>query len=259
MEEALATLEEAWDSPHGNSSETDKKLHKWVMALVAVVKSQTKQIKDLQTQLAEAKKVNDNGGTGCAWTSIVRGGKPSDQTQALIATVNKEISEKARLENNVTITGLGIGKDEDEDIEKVNQVLKALNIDRSTTVKRQRRIKSSNSGDNSTKKVLDMIVVEFKDDSARLKALRDARTLRSTAHKNVYINPDKTASERALERELRKRRNELNAEFPESQVRTGSEGRHRYGIKPQGVPNAGEKFYYGIRWNEIKEIYFERS
>ncbi len=177
MEEALATLEEDWDSPHGNSSETDKKLLKWVMALVAVVKSQTKQIKDLQTQLVEAKKVSDNGGTGCNWSSIVRGGKPSDQAQALI---NKEISEKARLENNVTITGLGIGKDEDEDIEKVNQVLKALNIDRSTTVKRQRRIKSSNSGDNSTRKVLDMIVMKFKDDTARLEALRDARTLRNS-------------------------------------------------------------------------------
>ncbi|RNA16294.1 hypothetical protein BpHYR1_052442 [Brachionus plicatilis] len=90
------------------------------------------------------------------------------------------------------------------------------------------------------------------DDAARLKALRDARTLRGTEHKD-------TASKRALERELRKRRNELNGKFPLNLVRIDYEGKHRYGIKPDGDPNAGKKFYYGIRWNEIKEIYFERA
>ncbi|RNA39267.1 hypothetical protein BpHYR1_025651 [Brachionus plicatilis] len=105
------------------------------MALVTVVKSQSDQIKELKTQLEESKKANDNGGAGCTWTSIFSGRKPSDQTQALIASVNKEISEKARLENNVTITGLGIGANEDEDIEKVDRVLNALNIDRSKTAK----------------------------------------------------------------------------------------------------------------------------
>jgi len=59
------------------------------------------------------------------WNSVVNGKKPSEQTQALIASVNKEINEKARIENNVIISGVGVGSEE-EDIEKVDKALKAL-------------------------------------------------------------------------------------------------------------------------------------
>ncbi len=68
----------------------------------------------------------------------------------------------------------------------------------------------------------------------------------------MYVNPDKTPSERALERELRAERNRRNEKLSEV-----SEGRHRYGVKPSGHLRACKKFYWGIRWNELREIYFD--
>ncbi len=83
-------------------------------------------------------------------------------------------------------------------------MLIALKLHRSSHVKRQRRIKSSNRGNESPSgRALDMIVVEFKNEEAKTKALREAKSLRGTEHSNVYINPDKTPSERALERQPR--------------------------------------------------------
>ena len=114
--------------------------------------------------------------------------KIEEQTQVLIASVNKEINEKARIENNIIISGVGVGS-EGEDTEKVDKVLKALNLDRSSHVKSQRRIKSSNKGnENPPCRYLDMIVVEFKNEEAKIKALREAKKLNSTELSNVYIN-----------------------------------------------------------------------
>lgn len=87
----------------------------------------------MKVELAEVKK-NPTGGTGVSWSSIVNGNKQSDQTLVLIVSVNKEITEKARIENNVIISGVGVGNEE-EDNEKVEAVLKVLNLDRSKTVK----------------------------------------------------------------------------------------------------------------------------
>ncbi|RMZ95650.1 hypothetical protein BpHYR1_006844 [Brachionus plicatilis] len=33
---------------------------------------------------------------------------------------------------------------------------------------------------------------------------------------------------------------------------TGTLWRHRYGVQPVGHPKAGQKFYWGIRWNELR-------
>ncbi|RMZ94315.1 neurogenic locus notch -like protein, partial [Brachionus plicatilis] len=179
------------------------------MALVTVVKDQSKTIEAIKTELAEAKK-NQTGGMEASWSAIVNGKKQSEQTQVLIASVNKEINDKARIENNVVISGVGVG-DEEEDEEKVEVVLKALKLDRSKTVKRFRRIRNNKSNENRSKKELDMILVEFKEESSKQTALRNAKNLRGTEDlKKVYINPDKTPSERALERELRTERNKRN-------------------------------------------------
>ena len=159
-------------------------------------------IKELKNELEQVKK-SPAGGTGVTWSTIVNGNRQSDQAQALMASVNKEITEKARIENNIIVSGVGIGVDDDEDIRKVDAVLKVLKVDRNR-VRRQRRIKSSDNSERRSRGDLDMIVVEFKDEQAKLTALRNARNLRDTEDlKRVYVNPDKTPSERALERELR--------------------------------------------------------
>jgi len=60
---------------------------------------------------------------------------------------------------------------------------------------------NNRSNDNQSSKELDMILMEFKEESSKQMALREAKNLRNTEQfKNVYINPDKTPSERALDR-----------------------------------------------------------
>lgn len=60
----------------------------------------------MKIELAEEQK-DPNGGNAFSWSSVVNSNKQSDQTQALIATVNKQINEKARIENNIIISGVG--------------------------------------------------------------------------------------------------------------------------------------------------------
>ncbi|RNA17186.1 hypothetical protein BpHYR1_037264, partial [Brachionus plicatilis] len=117
MDEALKILEVDWVSV-GNEQvgAIREKMHKYIMALVTVVKDQSKTIEAMKTELAEAKK-NQTGGMEASWSAIVNGKKQSEQTQVLIASVNKEINDKARIENNVVISGVGVG-DEEEDEEK---------------------------------------------------------------------------------------------------------------------------------------------
>ncbi|RNA03404.1 hypothetical protein BpHYR1_050160, partial [Brachionus plicatilis] len=146
------------------------------------------------------------------------------------------------------VSGAGIGTEE-EDKKKVSKILETLNIDRSK-LKSHRRIKNTGRDDTGedTRRVLDMIVVEFKDEDTKQQTLRNARNLRDTDNfKSVYINPDRTPSERALDRQLRIERNRRNAELSEGDAG----GRHRYGVQSAGHHKAGKKFYWGIRSNEL--------
>ncbi|RNA27168.1 hypothetical protein BpHYR1_026662 [Brachionus plicatilis] len=197
-------------------------------------------IQDLRTELNEVKG-NASCGPTVSWISKVNGNKPNDQTQALIASVSKEFSEKSRIENNVIVSAAGIGTEE-EYKKKVSKILETLNIDRSK-LKSHGRIKNTRRDDTGedARRALDMIVVEFKDEDTKQKKLRNARNLRDTDNfKSVYINPDRKPSERALDRQL-------------SEGDAG--GRHRYGVQSAGHHKAGKKFYWGIRSNELREIY----
>jgi len=142
--DGVTDILEDWPTVPHTASETFKKIHKYVMALVKIVKEQSVKIKEMETKLAstEARLQDPSRGTGTLWSNVVKGKKPSEQTQALIASVNKEIKEKARIENNLIISGVGVSV-EGEDTEKVDKVLKALNLDRSSHVKSQRRTKTT--------------------------------------------------------------------------------------------------------------------
>ncbi len=91
--------------------------------------------------------------------------------------------------------------------------------------------------------------ITFNNIEEKQNALKNAKLLKDTkGMKNVYINSDKTQSERLLVRNLRLEKNGRNQQLQQS------EGRLRYGIKEDG-PNKGKKFYWGIRWGELREIY----
>jgi len=99
------------------------------------------------------------------WSMMVSGKKQSEQQQVLIASANKELREKERIENNVIISGADAGNSDDQDMAKVDEVLQALNLDRGVHVKRQRRIKTNRT--TRAGNPIDMIVVEFKNETAK--------------------------------------------------------------------------------------------
>jgi len=175
--------------------------------------------------------------------------KKNEGTMVMMASMNREISEKERIQNNVVITGIGYYKDETVDKEKVDKVLQILKLERSK-VKSQRRIKTARNEDNA----LDKIVVTFNNISDKFTALAYAKSLRQTTDlSKVYVNPDKTQCERTHDRNLRAMRNERNKNLTHEADNTEG-GRHRYSIKTVG-PNNGKKFYWGIRGGSLREIF----
>lgn len=244
MDEAFSILED-WPTVPGQSTDTLKKMHKYVMALVSIVKAQKDQIKEMATEIADLKAnpVTNNAAPALSWASVISNSKKPESTMVMIANVRKELSETERIQNNVVISGAGYSESEDTDKERVNEVLEVLNLDRDQ-VKYQRRIKSANGSR------LDKIVVTFKETKFKQQAISKSKDLKDrTGFEQVYVNPDKTQCERVHERNLREERNRRNQE-----LKGGTEGRHRYGIKSSGQYE-GKKFYWGIRWGELREIY----
>jgi hypothetical protein len=235
-------------------------LSKALKLLVSAVRESFKTVTALKDENARLKSLVNSKTTPSdtalelSWSNVVSGKKPNEQTQALFASVNKELNDKAKIANNVVITGLGVG-DDSNDNKRVDEVLAALKLDRSKDVKSHRRIKSNrNATDQQAGKALDMIVVEFNSEEIRTRALVAARALKNDPKLNkVYINPDRTPSERALDHHLRTERNKLNSALP----KTKDDGRQRYGVQPSDHPKAGKKFYWGIRSNALREIYFD--
>jgi cell division septum initiation protein DivIVA len=162
-----------------------KKLLKYVGTLCNLIKDQKAKIEQLQSKVSDlSKQIDSINNTELTWSNIVEGKKQSEQTQVMIANVNKELIEKARIENNVILSGVGDhGDDHDKNV--VNEVLEVLSLDRNNDVKSKRRVKASRNT-NSDEKKLDMIVVEFKNETAQMTALRNAMNLKSSNLSKVF-------------------------------------------------------------------------
>ena len=156
--------------------------------------------------------------------------------------VKKELAESNKISQNVIISGLKkLGSSEAEiasnDTKEVDRPFMALNISRDDVIS-QKRIKTSYEKAN-------LIQIEFRSSSDRMKALRESTKLRNNPDfQNVYINRDKTRSEMLLDKELRVERSKRNATLEEQD----EEGR------PLGSDN-GKKFYWGIRFDELRRIF----
>ncbi len=249
MDDALYAELEEWPAytTTGAPTNANIKMHKYVVALVAVVKAQKEEIKKMAQKIVEmeAKQNKDTTTKPLTFAAMINDKKPNESTMVIMANVNRELSEKDRIQCNVVIPGAGYSP-EDADTERVNKVLEALKSDRGK-VKSQRRIKPARTNSSSAAP-MDKIVVTFNSVEDKQKALRNSKLLKDIeGMKNVYINPDKTQSERLLERNLRQERNNRNQQLQLS------EGRLRYGIKSDG-PNKDKKFYWGIRWGAQRNL-----
>jgi hypothetical protein len=75
---------------------------------------------------------------------------------------------------------------------KVTNVLKALNLNMNKTFKRQTHAKINRINEIASNKELNTIIVEFKNEAVKQKVPREARSLQDIEHKDVYINLEKT-------------------------------------------------------------------
>jgi hypothetical protein len=183
----------------------------------------------------------------------------SDPTMSIImASVARETKKKDHIENNIIISGIKISQNEQEDDnnhedeDKVNEILNIINIQRDS-IQSQKRIKikkKTRATDTTAEKVdwvdSEMIRIEFKENETKITALKNAKNLRGNEQaKDCYINPELTESERSIEKQLRDERNKLNAAL-----------KYGTGRRTWGVDRNGNKYYWGIRGNQLKQIKF---
>jgi hypothetical protein len=126
---------------------------------------------------------------------------------------------------------------------EVEKVMEVLGVH--TNIKRVRRIgskaESSNVGNGRIRHRL--VMVELESREARDKALRNSKVLKE-AHSGVYVNRDRTQNEMLMERELLRMRDERNRSLEIE------DGRLRYSVDA----NSSKKWYWGIRWGELRKI-----
>jgi hypothetical protein len=218
-------------------------------------------VKDLKAELDEQKKIveeqkkeiekltREKTTPALTYASLVASSpKKSESDIVLLAKVHNELKEKKRIERNIVISGLpeSTGKDENEIKEKENEIveeiLTELNVSLESALRHTRlRRRGARPEENAQPSLL---LIELRSIDAQNVALANTRTLRDNPRFNkIYINPDKTFTERMSEAHLRNKRNELDSALPN----VSNNGLIRYGIENEN----NKRFYYGIRVGHI--------
>ena len=173
--------------------------------------------------------------------------KRNDEDVILLSRMQKERNETARIEKNVIIAGLSMHGSTKEEIDsndksEVTKVLTKLGAN-FAEIKRISRITNTQQQTQQTPK---LILVEFHEIAKKEEVCKKAHTLRTAGDdfKGIYVNEDKTKSQRKLEKELREERNRRNSELEVD----AESGRHL------GTHN-NRKFSWGIRFSELRRIF----
>jgi hypothetical protein len=194
--------------------------------LVRKVNIMSKEIETLRSAKVTEKGVKSasqapNASQSLDWNKIASKPKNIEQArmQNAIVSIQKEVVKR---ETNVVLHGVVIQLPENEDNvgdvvqSKVNEVFDKIEIDRSK-IKSVRLIKPKPSQANKSvatsstgSKTSMPIIVELVSKNDVLPVLRAASKLKNSELNKVYINPDRTESERMEMKNLVKKRFELN-------------------------------------------------
>ncbi len=198
----------------GNISKFVLELSNHVKLLEEREKEKDIEINKLKSELSAANKTANSSNNSSKWIQTVKQGtknakKPADQIAVENATIS-EMNERNRRKKNVIIYGVPESKKEiladkkAEDEAKINEILSTIG---KSDIKPaySRRLRSKDQSKPGP------ILVELKEEANRNPLLLAAKKLRdSNIFKSVYLSPDLTETERALDYELRKQRNEAN-------------------------------------------------
>jgi hypothetical protein len=205
-----------------------------------LIDEQMRLIEDLRKQLTDTSSVSASNSSS-SWADLVKG-KSSASTAAVVAIMAKEKRQVEDKEKNVIISGLDEKAISTEDESEVMKVMEVLGV--SASVKRIRRIGviAESAGEGGQRKKNRLVMVELADKEARDKALRSGRELKA-GHAGVYVNRDRTQNEMLMERELLRQRDERNKQLE------NEDGRLRYSVDANS-----KKWYWGVRWGELRKI-----
>lgn len=263
MELDLTCLDQAnWPKTAAATNETSKQLIKWVGQLCLVVQGLREQINQTETEnrtlkseietLKKNKQQNKNSPNFTFADLLKEKPEKSNEGQlVMLAKVSTELHNKKKIENNVIISGMPEAESNDlttrenHDKTQIDKLLKELDSSLSiVNAKNVKRLTKKNKIPNSPP---DLILIELDNNANQKLVVQNSKKLKQNENfKNVFINNDKTESERILESKLRAERNKRNSELT-NEVE-GSGGRQRFNIHNE------KKYYWGIRSGELKWI-----
>ena len=142
---------------------------------------------------------------------MVRHSELKDSFDNQLSEAVKEIELRTRKANNIIISGIQepqngtVTERAASDTDKCFDILNFLDVKDRNAIKAVSRIgKPRKDGKR-------LLRVEFHDFSWKLATLRNAKRLRTSAWRDVYINPDRTQLQQAEEKQLREELSERRA------------------------------------------------
>ncbi|RNA19072.1 neurogenic locus notch -like protein [Brachionus plicatilis] len=190
------------------------------------------------------------------FASMLQGNNQKSESEMVMLTkVSQEFKRREKIENNIIISGLPEHESDNQDeknrhdVTEVGKILEALGVDK-TKCKRVARIRvraqttnTNNDSVNATRPA--MMLVELKDNESKRLIITQSRVLaRDNNYKNVYINQDRTITERIFDKQLREDKKDRNSKL--EHVETVNNITLRYKKDAQG-----KRWFWGIRNDEL--------
>ena len=212
------------------------------------IKSLEDSVAKLESEKEELKKIVEekkNNTEAPTWNQLVK------EKTVLKQICNENVQEINRItkkEKNVIIHGIEVNVSENHDVTEVAKILKIVKKDLDIKDVKVTRLKTKKPN------TIGPVLVELLDTAAKFSVLKGSKNLRGIDEfKKIYINPDLTTLEAALNKKLRDEFKSKNSKLPH-----GSENR-KYGMHTfQGDENES-KYFYGIRNSQITRIKVEEA
>jgi len=211
-------------------------------------RTQAVEIANLKTELTELKSapvanVSSSSSTLTFASMVQNGGKKSEAEMVSLTKMALEMKEREKIENNFIISGHPESTSENddektqEDQAKVKSIFETLciNVNRCKRIARmrQRKITQESEVEQPTRPAL-------KDSESKQMILAKSPELcKNTEFKNVFINQDRTLSERAHKRFLRDTKKQRNSTLTHTETIDGVTLRYKM--------ENGKRLFWGIR------------
>jgi len=273
----LAALLPNWQVPPGNTSQTTIKHHECLKDIIEVLvflknegarKDETIKMLEnrctaLEAQVQQlANKTQTGPSGGFSYSEAVMGKKHvvNESEVVLLATVAREAKQRESIERNIIISGLPESAEADEtkrnhdERKVVEELLAVLKVEKEK-IKRVKRIRNNGNVERTANAALakpNIVLVELDSSATQSIAISNTRKLRNDDRfKHVFVNKDRTHSERVFEKKLREKRNALNNELEHTEEVHGRQRKF-------GTEN-GRRYFWDIRNGAVVRVFVKQN